>query len=225
VLKSSIAQAVVVTGLSFGVPACSFAAPEVGLSPKNAVRMAPSSDLSVSSAMAGGATADPSISADLKGKWCFDDGARVSVQRTINISLPQQLPAQEFDDEAGIWHMYMDPAPFPGLPKGTARLLIPGVHVSPGPSGTIRIVQITAPWSDLVPSSWPERFRKTQFFTVSFFQGKIYDDIGRQQLAFEVDVRFEGRDKLVVTDISLTFDAGRALTSSSDGAPISLSRC
>jgi len=70
--------------------------------------------------MAGGATADPSISADLKGKWCFDDGARVSVQRTINISLPQRLPAQEFDDKAGIRHMYMEPVPMQGLHEGDA---------------------------------------------------------------------------------------------------------
>jgi len=98
VLKSSIAQAVVVTGLSFCVPACSFAAAEVGLSPKKAV---------------------PSISADLKGKWCFDDGARVSVQRSINISLPQRLPAQEFDDEAGIRHMTWNRCPCRGCTRAT----------------------------------------------------------------------------------------------------------
>jgi hypothetical protein len=121
--------------------------------------------------------------------------------------------------------MYMDPAPFPGLPKGTARLLIPSVHVSLDPSGTIKIVQTTAPWNDLVPSSSPEGVRETQFFTVSFFQGKIDGGMGRRQLAFEVDLRFSGKDKLVVTGMSLTFDAGRALTYASDGGPISLSRC
>jgi len=181
--------------------------------------------LSVSSATAENATTAVNVSESLRGKWCFDNDARRLLQQTINISLPQRLPAQEFDQQAGVWHMYMDPAPFPGLPKGTTRLLITNALVSVAPDGTVKIVQTTAPWKELVPSSLPEGVNETEFFTVSFVQGRIGGLKGHRQLAFEVDLRFDGKDKLVVPQISLAFDGRDADAYPIDGGPLRLSRC
>jgi hypothetical protein len=181
--------------------------------------------LSASAAMAENATTAANVSESLTGKWCFDDNARKLLQRTINISLPQRLPAQEFEEQAGAWHMYMDPAPFPGLPKGTTRLFIANAQVSIEPDGTVKIVQATAPWKELAPSSLPEGVGETEFFTVSFFQGQIAGLTGQRQLVFEVQLRSDGKDKLVVPEISLAFDGRNTETYPIDGGPLHLSRC